>query len=41
MAHWGDPVVNNLPASAGDTAWIPDPEGPTCHGATKSVCHNY
>ena len=28
-------------ANAGDKGLIPDPEDPTCCGATKPACHNY
>ena len=34
-------MVKNLPASAGDTDLIPDPEDPTGLRATKPVCHSY
>ena len=34
-------VVKNPPANAGDTSSIPDPENPSCYGATKPVRHNY
>jgi len=34
-------VVENLPADAGDTGSVSAQEDPTCHGATKPVCHNY
>ena len=34
-------VVKNLPAKAGDMGSIPVPGNPTCHGATKTVHHNY
>ena len=39
----GGPVVKNPPANAGDPSLIPGPgiNDPTCHGATKPVCHNY
>ena len=38
----GDPVVGNLPASAGDTGLIPVQEDPTCFGAMLvSLHHNY
>ena len=37
----GGTVVKNPPANAGDTGPSPGPEDPTCHGATKPVCHNY
>ena len=39
---WGFPggsVVKNPPANAGDTGLIQ--EDPTCHKATKTICHNY
>ena len=36
----GGPVVKNPPCSAGDTASVPD-LGPTRHGATKPVRHNF
>ena len=39
----GIPVVQNLPAKAGDTGAIPGPplvqENPTCLGATEPVHH--
>jgi len=37
----GGPVVENLPASAGDMGLIPNPERSHMAGATKPVCHNY
>ena len=37
----GGTVVENLPANAGDTGLIPGLEDPTCHGATKPMCHKY
>ena len=36
----GGPVVKNPPANAGDMGWPLVPEDPTCHGATKLLCHN-
>ena len=33
-------LVKNPPANAGATAWIPDGEDPTCHGAAKPVHRN-
>ena len=35
-----DAVGKNLPTSAWDTGWIPDPEDPTCRGATKPMRQN-
>ena len=37
----GGTVVKNSPANAEDTGSIPAQEYPTCHRATKCVCHNY
>ena len=37
----GGSVVKNLPAKGGDTGLTPDLGRPTCHSATKPVCHNY
>ena len=37
----GGAVVENQPASAGDTGSSPGLEDPTCCGATKPVSHNY
>ena len=37
----GDTVDKKLPANAGDTGLIPDPEKPHMSRATKPVCHNY
>ena len=37
----GGLVVKNLPASAEDLGSIPGPGDPTCHRATKPVCHDY
>ena len=41
----GGLVVKNLPVNSGDTGSIPVSslvwEDSTCHGATKSVYHNY
>ena len=37
----GGPVVKNLPTNAGDTASLLVWEYPTCHKATKPMCHNY
>ena len=37
----GGSVVKNLPANARDIGSILVREDPTCHGATKPVCHNY
>ena len=39
-------MVKNPPVNAGDTGLIPHAaehvqEDPTCHGATKTVGHNY
>ena len=31
----------NLPANAGNTGSVPDPEDPPCRGTAKPVCHNY
>ena len=36
----GGSVVKNLPANAGDTGSIPDPEDPKCCGTAKLICHN-
>ena len=33
-------TVDNPPANAGDLRAL-IPEDPTCHRATKPVCHNY
>ena len=37
----GSPVVENLPANAGDMGWIPSPGDSTCLKTTKPLCHNY
>ena len=37
----GGTMVKNSPANAEDTGLIPAQEYPTCHRATKCVCHNY
>ena len=37
----GGSAVKNLSANAGDVGSILDPEGSTCCGATKPMCHNY
>ena len=37
----GGPVVKNPPCNAGDKVRSLVWEDPTCHGATKNVCHNY
>ena len=37
----GGAVVENPPASAGNTGSIPGPGRYTCHGATEPVRHNY
>ena len=37
----GGTVVKNPPANAGDMGSTLVQEDPTCHGATKSVRHNY
>ena len=37
----GGAAAKNLPANAGDTGSSPGRANPTCHGATKPVCHNY
>ena len=37
----GGAVVKNLPANAGKHVRALIQEDPTCHGATKPVCHNY
>ena len=34
-------VVKNPPANAGTQVQALVREDPTCHGATKPVCHNY
>ena len=36
-----DSVVKNPPANAGDTGLSQNWEDPTCHRATKPMCHNY
>ena len=41
MGFPGGSVVKNLPVNEGDTGSSPGPEDPTCHGATKLMCHNY
>ena len=44
LMNWdfpGGAVVKNPPANAGETGSILVREDPTCHGATKPVCHNY
>ena len=35
------PVVKNPPGNVGDMGSIPIQEDPTCHGANKSVHHNW
>ena len=37
----GGTVVKNLPANAGSQVRALVQEDPTCHRATKPVCHNY
>ena len=37
----GGPAVKSPPVNAGDMGSIPGREDPTCHGATKALCHNY
>ena len=37
----GGAVVKNPPANAGDMGSSPGLGSPTCHGATKPLCHNY
>ena len=37
----GGTVVKTLPANAGDTVRALVREDPTCHTATKPVCHSY
>ena len=37
----GGAVIKNPPANAGNTVRSLIQEDPTCHGATKPVCHNY
>ena len=37
----GGPVVQNLPANAGETSSMPGLGGFTCPGAAKPMCHNY
>ena len=37
----GGAVVKNPPANVGDTVLSLVREDPTCHRATKPVCHNY
>ena len=37
----GGSVLKSPPASIGDTGSIPDPEGPTCCGALRPICHDY
>ena len=42
--HWGfpaSPVVKNLSCNVGNIIQSFVKEDPTCHGATKPVCHNY
>ena len=34
-------MVTNLPANAGDTGSIPDPEDPTYCGANKPMCQRW
>ena len=37
----GGPVIESPPAKAEDTGSICGLEDPTCHGATKPICHNH
>ena len=37
----GGPVIESPPAKAEDTGLICGLEDPTCHGATKPICHNH
>ena len=39
MGFPGVPVVRNPLYNAGDTGSIPGLEDPTCHAATKPMCH--